>query len=230
MLTKSRMVDGLLCALFLSAGSTAEAQECLGLASQTIVARSFTTLGGAEGDLRQIGGRYTLNGRRAFGGLEAEYIRQASGSAHGGSIGANLGYEIRLPAQLSICSVGRATYQQGPTVLSGANSLTTSLGLSAGRSYTLSPSFALVPYVHGALVYRDPTEHPLFQVNPTSLPVRSPGEPTRFGEIGAGLGFRVNDRLTVRPAFSRPIGLGRSPNGQFDTVYSLSLSWGFRRR
>jgi len=78
---------------------------------------------------------------------------------------------------------------------------TASLGMAIGRAIPVVGSFAMVPSLQGGIARRNGGPIGIRNSTPhTKLPpyIRT------FGELGVGLGFRLNDVLTVRLSYATP--------------------------
>jgi hypothetical protein len=211
-----------------------EAQACLGLGTPAASSRLLSTTASGTDIGRTVTARYGLTGERLFGGVHlgaagGKFVR-LDAPVVGGDIGAII--PVGSSGATQLCPTLQTSFQNGPQSSSSVqNQLATSLGLSLGRSYKLTGKVQFIPFVQGGVQYVRQ------RYGFTSLGVGQNGEAllgawghhnTVFGEMAAGFGLKLNERLTLTPRYSLPIGQANRP-GMYQQNYSLGVTFGIPR-
>ena len=243
----TRMVIGFAVgSMTLLGASIAQAQACVGLPNVATMRRSISTTGAGTDLGRTMVARYGMAGQRVFGGAEAGYAGDKFANPQSPVFGADVGFIVPLgtDAKVQLCPTLQSVYQDGPNGSDYSHSrLSSSVGLSVGRAFGETSAVGVVPFVQGRL------QHLRQTYAYTSVGTGPNGEPGLgqwghtskvFGEVGLGVGLRVNRRLTISPAYRMPVGLGsrrynailgEAPSypGVPQQTYSLSVTLGFPR-
>ena len=145
-----RVGAGVMATVLLLGGQRADAQSCLGLPSLSTAVKLISASATGSGSDRLVIGRFGMNGRRIFAGVQAGYVSTRSdfGKPTDPLLGIDVGYAFQFGGAggVELCPVLQSMYQRGPTAADyRQEQFTTSLGLSVGRAARLTQSFALVP-------------------------------------------------------------------------------------
>lgn len=220
-------------AAYLTLSTTvARAQTCMAMPSLKLVTRIVSTTAAGSGSDRVISGRIGVNTERVFVGVQAGFtgtwlLRRTTSQA-----GLDLGYTVRL-GSAELCPIIQSVYRSGPNTFQARQSRTSTFaGLSIGRDFQVSPSFAYVPYAQAGILHRH-NSFTLPDVQGQSAPHTGTTDKL-LGRVSVGLGLRLNDVVTVTPAFTRHFGAGGDAPGfglgpRRDPWYSISVSYGWRR-
>ena len=219
---RSRLLSSLFAAAACIAPSVLSAQACLGNPSfstnhlQVNAGASFdpstTTFGGEF-----VGGSETLFTGLTVGGATYDGISGATLLA-----GARAGFQVPVTnGTWQVCPIVGAEVGFGPADLGGDRSdfrsRAFSFGLATGGELLRSDRIAIIPSLSVGFAYTGTTITGLLSTDT---------ETETFGLAGAALGVVLNDRLSVRPSVSFPIGLDGA-----DPIYGIgsSLNYGGRR-
>lgn len=229
-MTSTRMTQIAATAIMLLAlAGSARAQSCLGLPDLAAMKRNVSVYGSGQGSDRLVLGRYGLSGDRAFGGLQVGYGGYGFDKPKRAAAGGDFGFAIPIGSgKATFCPRLQTVYQLSERRFGWQQqSLTTSLGASLGRSFTPSAKFSVIPFVQGALVNR----RDRFNVQDATYGNPSYSQSDYYAMIGAGVGFRIGQSFTIRPALTFPLGGKRNIVGQNESepTFSLSASFGLRR-
>jgi len=219
---RSRLLSSVLVAAALLTADTLKAQACLGNPSfstnhlQVAAGASFdpstTTFGGEF-----TGGSETLFTGLTVGGATYENIS-------GGSLlaGVRAGFQVPVTSgTMQVCPIVGAEFGFGPADFDGAGtdfrSRAFTFGLAAGGELFRSERIAIVPSLSMGFAYIGTTA--------TGL-LATVTETETYGLAGAAIGLLLNDRLSVRPSVSFPIGLDGA-----DPIFGIgfALNYGGRR-
>lgn len=219
---RSRLLTAILSAVAIGAPSVLAAQACLGNPSfstnhlQVGAGATFdpstTTFGGSF-----VGGSETLFTGLTVGGASYDGVT-------GGSLlaGVTAGFQVPVTSgTMQVCPIVGAEFGFGPSDYDGLGtdfrSQAFSFGLAAGGELFRSERVAIVPSLSMGFAYTAAT---LTGVAATVT------ETETYGLAGAAIGFVLNDRLSVRPSVSFPIGLDGA-----DPIFGIgfALNYGGRR-
>jgi len=204
--------------LIVAAPSLAHAQACLGAPSYKVAplqlgaGASFTD--GTKGAGVQVG----LGSRQGLflnSGVAFHSYDGLDGS--GMSFGGTLGYDIKVspapstgPApttSVSVCPIASVSYAKLPSFSDGVNDynvheVDAGGGVALGVSVTASPTVSVIPF--GSFSY-------LHGTATVSVPgFGSESASDSFGMAELGLGLLLNQRVSIRPSVSLPVGLDGS--------------------
>lgn len=223
-----------LAGVMLMGASALEAQACLGLADLAKTPKTVAATGAGTSLGRTLVARYGMSGERVFGGAQAGLAGDKFAGLSELVVGADVGYVVPLRASgaTQLCPSFETTYQNGP---SGGyfmqSRLASTLSLSLGRAFAVSSSVAIVPFVQGGVLRV--SQGYAFAANPGLLGPN--GQPRAsssghwnsvVGEMAAGLGLRLSDRMTVTPTYRMPLS-GFNRAGVYQQTYSLGVTLGF---
>lgn len=219
---RSRLLSSLVVVAAFVAPSALEAQACLGNPSfstnhlQVGAGATFdpstTTFGGEF-----VGGSETLFTGLTLGGATYDGVS-------GGSLlaGVRAGFQVPVTSgTMQVCPVVGAEFGFGPSDFDGNGtdfrSRAFTFGLAAGGELFRSDRIAIVPSLSMGFAYTG--------VTATGL-IATVTESETYGLAGAAIGLVLNNRLSVRPSISFPIGLEGA-----DPIYGIgfALNYGGRR-
>ncbi len=224
-MTKVFSIAGVAAALLVGS-SALEAQTCLGTASFA----TGPTRAGVEVTFDD--GATAYGAELAFGRAEGGFagvnaalhtIDDLDESAFG--IGGTLGLQraVAAYAGAQLCPVLSAGYIFGPNFdVSGlefeSSTLLGSAGLAFGVPFQLSPAAAIVPFGQARVAYGRSS---------VSAGGQSESFSDTYGLLGLGAGVVLNQRITIRPTISIPVGLDDS-----DATFSIgaAVNFGAQRR
>ncbi|MCU0633708.1 MAG: hypothetical protein MUE41_02445 [Gemmatimonadaceae bacterium] len=241
-----RMWGAALAGCVLVGATTARAQACLGLADLAAAPRVLSSTGAGTDLGRTLEVRYGMAGERVFGGAQLGFTGRGFSDVRAPLVGGDLG--VVLPLGLSgatqLCPTVSTEYQRDRGRAFIRNRLASSLGLAMGRTFTLSSSVALAPFMQGGVQHL----HQAFAVTSVGTAPDGTPRPGRWGatnevfaEMAVGVGLRVNRRFTITPSYRVPLGLSdpdRSALGALSVqnrlglpqqTYAVSLTLGFPR-
>lgn len=236
-MTSTRVVQSVAVAgMLLGVTQAARAQSCMGLPSLSAISRSVSTVADAYGSERAILGRAGMSSLRSFAGLQAGYVGDKVQDPRRVVFGFDAGLTLPLgkaPKMLQMCPLVQSLMQlsRGPDAF-GNRTTHTLVGLSIGQEFKVSSRVAIAPFVDGALSrwgyhYGSPD---LYVTDPALNPTPSGHGSETGGRFGAGVGLRLGEALTIRPAFHFTGGFRNSGGDANQPGATLSISYGFRRR
>jgi hypothetical protein len=194
--------------------SSAAAQTCLGQASfghgggQASVGMGFapdTQLFAAG----LTGGTDALFGGAGFGLTTLSNVNGSNKAILGG-----VATQARISTDAAICPTATFEVGFGPNV--GRVKLRTygsALGASFGLVVTSTPSFSVIPTIHGSFVYARMSAEIGNSRDVTS---------DTFGQIGLGVGLVFNQRSSLRPMVTIPIA-GPSNDAMFSFSFAVNF-------
>jgi hypothetical protein len=218
--------SGLIAAIALAAAvvvpGALEAQACLGNPSFSTNHLQVNAGASFAPSTTTFGGEFVGGSESLFTGLTA------GGATYDGISGATLLAGIRAGFQvpvtsgtMQVCPVVGAEVGFGPADVGGDRSdfrsRAVTFGLAAGGELLRSDRIAVVPSLSIGFAYTGTTVTGLLATET---------ETETFGLAGAAVGLVLNDRLSIRPSVSFPIGLEGA-----DPIYGIgfSLNYGGRR-
>lgn len=221
-------------AVVLLSTSVLHAQACLGLANPSTSSRLISITASGTNLGRTVTARYGLTGERLFGGVQLGAAGDKFARLDAPIVGGDIGTVIPLGSSgaTQLCPTFQATFQNGPqSSPSVQDQLASSLGLFLGRAFSLPGTMKFIPFVQGGVQYVRQ------RYGYTSLGIGQNGEMlpgawghtnTVFGEMAAGFGLKLNDKLTLTPRYSLPIGQANRA-GMYQQTYSLGVTFGIPR-
>lgn len=223
---RTRLAACLLAAAVLPAARLS-AQTCTGAAS---FSRNPARIAGifGTGDNTTTLGADLLFGEPAgaFGGGGVQLDDPDGAGESSTTILGTLGYQVpigtggRRPAGgPQFCPIATVGYTLGPDFRDDGvdfdnRTLTVGAGFSVGAPLGLSPSVNLVPFGGLRLIYARNTLSPAN----SDISVKTTDS---YGALDLGAGLTFNDRFTVRPAFSVPIGDDANRDARFSLLFGL---------
>ena len=206
------------------------AQACLGAPSYRIApmqlgfGASFTD--GSKGAGVQVG----LGNRQGlFTNLGVTFTSYDGLDGSGTSVAGSLGYDVAVtpvpttgPAPstaVSFCPIATIGYTKLPSFSDGfsdydAHELDAGGGVALGVSVTAAPTVSVIPFGSFAYYYARAT------VSATGYGSASGSD--SYGIAGVGIGLLLNQRITLRPSVSFPVGLeGSNPIFNFGVGFQV---------
>jgi hypothetical protein len=221
-------------ALLLLSADVLQAQACLGLGTPSASSRMLSTTASGTDIGRTVSARYALTSERLFGGVHLGAAGGKFARMNSPVVGGDIGAVVPLGGSgaTQLCPVFQSSFQRGPQSLpSVRNQLSTSIGLSLGRAYSLTGTMKFIPFVQGGALYvRQRYGFNSLGLDPTGRPFTGTWghHNTLFGEMAAGFGLTLKERLTLTPRYSLPVGAVSRP-GRYQQTYSLGVTFGIPR-
>jgi hypothetical protein len=216
--------------LTLAVPSLLHAQACLGAPSYRIaplqldMGASFTD--GSKG----AGVQFGLGARQgAFMNLGVDFTSYDDVDGTGTSVGGSIGYDVAVtpipatgpvpPTAVSFCPIASIAYTKFPSISDGfsdydAHELDAGGGVALGVSMTASPTVSVIPFGSFSYYHGQAT---------VSVPgVGSEVTSDSFGVTQLGFGLLMNQRITIRPSVSIPVGIeGSKPIFNFAVGFQV---------
>lgn len=179
---------------------------------------------------RSLTARYGMVKERVFGGLQLGAAGGKFARLDAPVVGGDIGVVIPIGASgaTQLCPTFQTTFQSGPQSSSSVrNQLSSSLGLSLGHAYAVTNTMKVIPFMQGGVQYVRQ------RFGNTGLGIAQNGEGnlgiwghtnTVFGEAAAGIGLQLNERVTLTPKYSLPLGEFNRP-GIYQQTYSLGVTF-----
>ncbi len=219
-----------------SLAAVAEGQTCAGLPSFSKVPAHLSGSIITGNDITTIGGAVTWGGVGPFASAGAALVDFDGIDESAFTVGFGVGYQVSASAEnrlrrnsvyqpsgnlrgIQFCPVAAFEYQKGPEFdFLGENidlsAISLSAGLSLGVPIVAGTTLQLIPVGGVALAYTKVT------ADATSFPSQSDSE--TYGIISLGLGFLMNETLSIKPFVGIPVGLeGADP--RLGIVVSFAL-------
>ena len=216
--------------LSLSVPSLLHAQACLGAPSYRLAplqlgfGASFTD--GSKGAGVQVG----LGERQGlFMNLGANFTSYDGVDGSGTSVAGTVGYDVAVtpvPASgpapstaVSFCPIASIAYTKFPSISDGftdydLHELDAGGGVALGVSVTASPTVSVIPFGSFAYYYGRAT------ISASGFGSTSASD--SYGVAGLGLGLLLNQRITLRPSVSLPVGIeGSNPIFNFAVGFQV---------
>lgn len=202
--------------------ASAAAQACLGNAS--FATNHLQMSGGfrSTADVEELGTAFTSGSNSVFAGLGVNSYALGGGDANV-RVAGSLGYQVPVTAsgRVQACPLIRASYGLPTDDYDGSGgelrTQSYGFGLAVGGALVRGERFAIVPSVQASV------QRNLFRVSGGLAPV---DDADTYGVVGFGVGFVMNESLSLRPSVSLPI------RAAFDEPIfdiGLSLNYGGRR-
>lgn len=212
--------------VFLVCAQRIEAQSCLGLPNLSLMNRSLTAYASGQGGDRLVLGRYGLAGEKTFGGIQAGY-GSGRGFNHPGSlaIGGDIGIAVPLgSSKTTFCPQVQSIYELSERRFGiQEHRLSSSAGVSIGRSVDFGQSFSIIPFAQVRLA------HKFFgydgRNNDSRVGIQS--WDGLGSEWGAGFGLRFGETFTIRPSLVVPMD---NRTGTREPVFGMSASFSIGRK
>ncbi|SRR6266550_469074 len=212
--------------VLLALSASASAQMCAGSASYAH--RSFKVAGAAEfnHNAKSFTGALGFGGTGAFGevGIGTTSYTNINGSST--TFGGGAGYQVTLgqKGNVQLCPTAGVAFLSGPnnvdvfgdgSVVLDFRETDLSFALTLGVEAARSGQTQIIPTVSIAFVSATAKVHDRVSGN-------SQSNGQTFGTLGLGLGFVINQTVTLRPMVSIPVGLDGA-----STVFGGTISVNF---
>lgn len=216
--------------LSFSVPSLLHAQACLGAASYRVAPLQLDAGASFTDGSKGAGVQFGLGARQgAFMNLGVDFTSYDEVDGTGTSVGGSLGYDVAvtpIPATgpapstaVSFCPIASVAYTKFPSLNDGfsdydAHELDAGGGVALGISVTASPTVSVIPF--GSFAY--------YRGQATvSIPgLGSEVTSDSFGVTQLGIGLLMNQRITIRPSVSIPVGVdGSNPVFNFAVGFQV---------
>lgn len=202
--------------------SAAAAQACLGNASFGTNHLQMSGGYASTNDFDEIGAAFTSGSNSVFAGIGVNSYALDGGDANV-RVAGSLGYQVPVTAsgRVQACPMLRASYGLPTDDYNGSGgelrTQSYGFGLAVGGAMMQNERFAIVPSVQAGV------QRALFRVRGG---LASADQADTYGVVGLGVGFVMNNALSIRPSVTLPV------NAAFDDPIfgiGLSLNYGGRR-
>lgn len=202
--------------------SAAAAQACLGNASFGTNHLQMSGGYASTNDFDEIGAAFTSGSNSVFAGIGVNSYALDGGDANV-RVAGSLGYQVPVTAsgRVQACPMLRASYGLPTDDYNGSGgelrTQSYGFGLAVGGAMMQNERFAIVPSVQAGV------QRALFRVRGG---LASVDQADTYGVVGLGVGFVMNNALSIRPSVTLPV------NAAFDDPIfgiGLSLNYGGRR-
>ncbi len=212
----ARRVVGVFIGALLIGPQTAGAQSCLGLPSLRETGGAVSVGANGTGPSRSLMARTQVAWGQTYVGVQTGVSGFKFASLRHMVYGGDMGrvFAVGGSGATTVCPVVQARFGFGRRAgVYETGTTNASIGLALGHTMRLRGSWSLTPFAQAAV------ERASGNSRPSAV----------TGQLSAGFGLRLNDRITLLPSYGRPVRYGSNVIGM-DETYSLSVSFTPRGR